>query len=172
MKHIPHEPDSGLKVLVVLLVQQWQGRRAHLHQSAVGQELGPAVVLLKRRHIPLVSQPKFEREVRGYLEIVLSKEVKSSLDKMWSHISDVGIEEGVAINEIGGIRELYEPKVMLEGAVIIHLPAFPTEFESVLAAKVCDRVAEHGGQITASLRESRNAAEIQATLLDIDLRQS
>ena len=61
---------------------------------------------------------------------------------------------------------------MLERAVVIHLPAFPTEFESVPAAKISDRVAEHGREIAASLRKSRDAAEIQSPLLNIDFRQA
>src|SRR5205823_9153476 len=92
----------------------WQGGRASLNQSAVRQELGPAVVLLERRHIPLIAQPKFEREIGGDLETVLSEEIKSALNKVRSHISDAGVEEGIAVDEVGGIRELDEPEVMLE----------------------------------------------------------
>ena len=172
MKHIPGKTQPWLKVFVVLLVEQWQGRRTNLNQSAVRQELGPAVVLLERRHIPLIAQPKFEREIGGDLETVLSEEIKSALNKVRSHISDAGVEEGIAVDEVGGIRELDEPEVMLERAVVIHLPAFPTEFESVPAAKISDRVAEHGREIAASLRKSRDAAEIQSPLLNIDFRQA
>src|SRR5262249_27449100 len=100
------------------------------------------------------------------------KEIQCTLHKVRSHISTIGEEKCVAIDEVGRVRELDEADVMAKRSVIVHLPAFKTKFEGVFAAHIRDGIAQHRGEIAASLRKSRHSAEVQTGRLDIYFRQA
>src|SRR5205814_9189317 len=122
--------------------QKWKGWYPNLNQGIAGrQKLTLAIVLLERRHVPLVPQPKFKGEVRSGLKTIHGKKVESTLDDVRTYVESVRECERIAVDEIGWVVELDQANVMAKSSVVVYLPAFPTKFEAMFRVKVAHSVA-------------------------------
>ena len=169
---IPGEAETRLKVLVVLVIDLIDVGANSYERGAVRVEDNEAVVALGRRHVPLVTQAKLERQVRPQLIVVLHEEAERTLGDAASLIAECYAERvRRAIKERGDGRKVEQagshPEIIVE-----KLSVLAAGLEYVSPTEITDSVGNNKGRVAAPGRDICWPTEIEAASGDADLRES
>src|SRR5688500_15988752 len=119
-----------------------------------------AVVALGRRHVQIVAQAEFERQVGSPLDVVLHEETyRVLLDAVHAVVERNG--EGVRVaSDEGGDRGEVERASVLGEVVVIEEPILPAKLKGVSPALIADGVGDDNSGIATSLRDLRGPPQI------------
>src|SRR4030095_17053237 len=91
---IPGDADARLEVLVVLLIDVIEPVCADLEERACRRiEDHESVEAFRWRHVPVVTQPELERDIRTKLVVVLNVKAKCALFDSTGAIAQRDIEQ-------------------------------------------------------------------------------